>query len=424
MKSLVWAFLERVLPRAASAVIMLGLAAFLTPEIVGIYALGILVMTLYQAASDTAIRQIAVSAVATVDGRTFLRRYVSVSSVAGFIFVAGGLVVVYALTPADVRGQVYYLTPLIAVPALMAARVSAVAQIQIAARWRSLATFQLVATAASFAVSVPVLLLTRSLLASALQIVVTELSFTVLTIVASRSIPPAGSSDDERDLPLGREYLHLATYSVLGWFQSQTDRVLMGPVAGSTTLGLFSVATSVARSGGDAVSTSTANVLRPELLANRQYGPKEIGQRADHVLGKAVWVSAAATVLTLIGIELVLRPILSSQWDDALDAARIISLTIIPTLFSWSMTVVLIAAARTKWAAPIKSLGIPMAIPIAFVAGHSLLWAGVLVVLREVVLLALLVASSGGSYPRRSLTAGTTAWLALCSLVAVMTILM
>ncbi|OQQ37838.1 oligosaccharide flippase family protein [Prescottella equi] len=415
MKSLVWAFLERVLPRAASAVIMLGLAAFLTPEVVGLYALGILAMTLYQAASDTAIRQIAVSAVVTKHGRHFLRRYAWISTVAGMIFISGSLTAIFILTPSAVNSQAVLLTPLIAVPGLMAARVGAIARIQLASRWRALATFQLIGTAASFVVSVPILLLTRSLLASSLQIVITELAFTLLALTAARGIPVGKESPRDEYYPhLGREFWHLSTYSVLAWFQSQTDRLLMGPVAGSTALGLFSVANSVARSGGDAVSTSTANVLRPELLTNRQPEPREIGERADGVLTKAVLISAGATVATLLGIDLVLRPILSSQWDYALSTARIISLTIIPTLFSWSMTVVLVAADRTRWAAPIKFLGIPMAVPIALVAAHSLLWAGTFVVVREVVLLVLLVASSGGAYPRRSLWMGAALWLVMC----------
>lgn len=372
-------------------------------------------MTLYQAASDTAIRQIAVSAVVTEGGRKFLRRYAWISTIAGMVFLSASLVAIFAFTPSAVNDQVVLLIPLVAVPGLMAARVGALARIQMAGKWKALATFQLIGTAASFVVSVPVLLITRSLLASSLQIVITELAFTLLAVNAARSLPAAEESRQENSHPpLGQEFGHLAMYSVLAWFQSQTDRVLMGPVAGSTALGLFSVANSVARSGGDAVSTSTANVLRPELLTNRHLTPKEIGERADRVLTKAVLISAGATVVTLLGIDLVLRPILSSQWDYALATARIISLTIIPTLFSWSMTVVLVAAGRTKWAAPIKFLGIPMAVPIAVVAAHSLLWAGTFVVVREVVLLALLIASSGGAYPRRSLGTGAALWLVMC----------
>lgn len=397
---------------------MLGLAAFLTPEIVGVYALGILATTLYQAASDTAIRQIAVSAVGAESGQKFLRRYAWISTVAGMVFLSASLVAIYAFTPTEVSGQVVYLIPLVAVPGLMAGRVVAIARIQMAGKWRALATFQMIGTAASFAISVPVLLLTRSLLASSLQIVITELTFTLLSVKAARSLPAAQETPEEcSHPPLGKEFGHLAMYSVLAWFQSQTDRVLMGPVAGSTALGLFSVANSVARSGGDAVSTSTANVLRPELLTNRDLTPRQIGERADRVLAKAVLISAGATAVTLLGIDLVLRPILSSQWDYALATARIISLTIIPTLFSWSMTVVLVAAGRTKWAAPIKFLGIPMAVPIAVVAAHSLLWAGAFVVVREVVLLALLIASSGGAYPGRSLRTGAALWLVMCAAV-------
>ncbi|WP_277370234.1 lipopolysaccharide biosynthesis protein [Rhodococcus rhodochrous] len=395
MKDLIWAFLERVFPRMASALVMLGMTFFISPSVVGVYALAILVVTFFQSASDAAIRQIAVPALRTDTGRKFLVRYSQRTPIIGGLFTAVLLGTIYTTLPPETRTAFIPVIIFVLIPAITARRVTAIAHHQKLGNWKALARFQLTAALLSFLVSVPVLLLTHSLLAPALQLFITELGFTILSRRALTEHSVEEDSQSETDAiqetqDPGREFMHLSLYSIVAWVQTQADRVIMGPLAGTARLGEYTVATSIARSAGDAISTSTANVLRPRIFKNGDTRAETVRAGADSVLMKATPIAAAATAATIAGVEFVLRPFLASEWDSSLDAAIILSLTTGPTLFAWCMTVILIAAKRIRWAAPIKMIGALCAIPIAFAAVQSIQYAASLAVVREVLVLGLL----------------------------------
>ena len=218
MKALIWSFTERLFPRVASAAIMLALAFFVDPAVVGVYTLAILALTLYQSATDNAIRQIAVLAITTKAGKEFVRRYQFYSATLGMAFFGGFLFLLYTFAETQSREQVHFLTPLMAVPLITAWRVNAVALLQTTSQWRALASAQFISSASSFAISVPVLISTRSILACALQLAVTELVFSVSTRrLAARTKTPQVVDSEESPR---REFAHLSLYSILGWFLS------------------------------------------------------------------------------------------------------------------------------------------------------------------------------------------------------------
>lgn len=416
MKDLIWAFLERVFPRMASALVMLGMTFFISPSIVGIYALAILVVTFFQSASDAAIRQIAVPALQTDTGREFLDRYSKSTPLAGGVFITILLGAIYLTLSPETRTEFIPVFVFVLIPAVTARRVTAIAYHQKNGNWKALARFQLTAALLSFLVSVPVLIITHSLLAPALQLFITELGFTILS---HRALTARDVEEDQQSEPEliqeahnpRREFMHLSLYSIVAWIQTQADRVIMGPLAGTARLGEYTVATSIARSAGDAISTSTANVLRPRIFNKGDTEAEAVRSGADGVLTKATPIAAAATAATIVGIELVLRPLLDNEWDSSLDAAMILSLTTGPTLFAWCMTVILIAAKRIRWAAPIKMIGALCAIPIAFAAVQSIQYAASLAVIREVLVLGLLTFVA-----RRY-----TPWISLCMMFGLYT---
>lgn len=380
-------FAERLIPRVASAIVMLLLAIYLSPTEVGIYASLLIGLTLVQAISDGAIRQIAVGAVGFPKGERFLRQYTRVASLAGTLVMMGiyGLVV-WSSAPAD-KSQAALLAPVVLVPFAAAIRTRGLALIQSHGDWGLLARLQAVASGASLAISVPTLVLTESLLASALQLVMAEALFTVGVLTRSKRIVPSPAAGEG----FGglREFTHMSLYSLASWAQSQADRILLTWWAGVSRLGLYSFSSSIARAGADALSIATANVTRPYMLRTRDLTTFE------RALYRSLAVALVTYTLTVAGTYFVLDPLLAPVWDESLQAVPVMALSVFPTVVAWSLTSVLTAHGRVAWATPIKVGGMILAVPIALAAVHSIEAAAWLVVLREILVMAATTIAGG-----------------------------
>ncbi|MDF9278734.1 oligosaccharide flippase family protein [Arthrobacter sp. EH-1B-1] len=401
MKNLTLSFLERILPRAASALVMVLLAAYLSPEIVGVYALGTLAIFLLQAASDNPMRQMAVKVLRTTGGMLFMRRYVIIVSALGTTLFLLFVIALVFLLPSGLADDALLLLPLAFVPSLAAIRMKNVAQLQLRGLWPELARGQMWAALLSLAVSVPVLVGTKSILASSLQIVLTEAIYSwYVRRAASHS--RVKSEDSQANGTLFSEFRHVAAYSLLGWGQSQADKGLLSIFAGPAVFGMYSFAQSIARSAGDSLSTASANVLRPVVLGG-SHTIREVRKLAEPVIQRGVLLSACAGLATVLAAEYLLRNILSEEWGPALDAVRIMTIGVVPTMVGWSLTVLLLALGRVKWASPIKFLGVLAAVPIAFSAIYSLELAAWLVVAREALVMMLLLGVAPTVLGRRTL---------------------
>lgn len=416
MRHLTWSFLERIFPRASSAILMLVLTHFVGPAVVGVYAWAVLGLTLVQSVSDGAVRQIAVIALRSDDGRAFLRTYVRWSSWLGPAVLALLLVLLAALLPADLRPQALLVAPLVLVPVVQAARVWPVATLQTTGRWSTLARAQLVAALGSFALSLPLLVATGSLVACSLQVMVTELLLTLSIRRSARLLPDLQPGSATRGTVV-REFWHLVLYTLFGWLQGQSDRILLAWFTTTSRLGLYSLAWSMSRSVGDSVSFSTSNVLRPRVATHLDAPAPVVRAAADSVLLRAVALSSVLVVVTAVGARVVLPHLLSAEWSAAIEVVPVMALSALPTLLAWSMTPILTAARRMRWAAPIKSVGIVLALPVALAAREDLTLAAWFLVGREVVVLVLMVAATGRYTPWRAVLAGGAA-LAVLSLGA------
>ncbi|WIB11814.1 oligosaccharide flippase family protein [Curtobacterium sp. MCPF17_052] len=215
-------------------------------------------------------------------------------------------------------------------------------------QWRRLANLQLTVSGLSLVVSVPVLFLTRSLLAASLQVLLAELLFAVFAHrAAARMGLPAHLETLTGGETLAREFRHASWFFILGWLQGQADRILLGTIAGTAALGSYNLAMAVARNPGDAVSSSTANVLRVRL--DQVDGVPEVRVAADKLLTRASLLSAVLVVLLNLGTEFVLRPFLGGAWTKPLDAVYPASLSILLTTVTWSLAPVLMARGRLAW---------------------------------------------------------------------------
>jgi len=401
VRSLIWSLVERVFPRLASAALMVLLAQYVTPVVIGLYAWPMLVLTFYYSALDGAIRQVVVPSFANETSYRFLLRYRAWASVCGVIAMMATLAILWFVFPPELHPQIFALIPLVVVPIANSYSIIPLGFLQRGDQWRRLANLQLTVSGLSLVVSVPVLFLTRSLLAASLQVLLAELLFAVFAHRAAvRMGLPAHLETLRRGETLAREFRHASWFFILGWLQGQADRILLGTIAGTAALGSYNLAMAVARNPGDAVSSSTANVLRVRL--DQVEGVPDVRTAADKLLTRASLLSAILVLLLNLGTEFVLRPFLGGAWTKPLDAVYPASLSILITTITWSLAPVLMARGRLAWGPPIKAVGVVLAIPIAIAASHSVEAAAWVYLARELVLLVLLVVGCGKATPVRS----------------------
>lgn len=416
LASLVWSFIERILPRAATALLMFLVALYMPPSALGAYTWVVLGLTLLQSAFDVAVRQVAVSALCSRAGDRFLTRYQWSFGTVGFLFTSAIICALLLTQPPEMRAAIFMLIPITFAPIAMASGTKAVARLQRAGRWRTLASAQTIAVLTSLAVSLPLLVLTRSILGSALQLVAVEVVFALSAFWASRKLDssltwgvrPPNSSE------IRTQFRDASLYSTLGWGQGQSDRVLVGFFAGIAKLGQYNFAWSVSRSLGDAVVNATVNVIRPKIL---EAAPSESNLAAERLLTRACLLIFGTIVLTILGTQFVLHPILGNRWSDALTAVPVMALCTIPQVFAYSATVYLTRAGKLRVGVAPKILGVIMAAPIALLAISSLSLAAWLSVLREVMVMIWLISAVGPLFPRRPLIIGGTGILLLSACI-------
>lgn len=400
---------------------MLLLAYFTDPTLVGIYGIAVVCLLFVQSATDSAVRQVAVLAIGQIDGLAFLRRYQVVASAVGglaMIAVAAMLRIIFSGDVASVSLSAIFLLALI--PVIQAARVVALARLQLDDQWRPLATYQFLSTGVSFSVALLVLISTRSLLAPCVQMVVAEALFATACLLSRRSRRPKTDfgppvirrqpdpDEANRQLHPRREFWHMSIYSILSWGQLQSDRLFMSLFAGPAVLGAYSLGSSMARSGGDAAAMSSANILR-STIAKETIEARKI---VEKLLSRGLAVVFLAALISVGFSEIVVKRLLSSQWDSALQIVPILALGSIPAYLTWSMTVILVASGRAQVALPAKVLGVVLSVLVAAGAAHSLTLAAGLAVFREIVVCSLTLLPARKLTPLKSVGACSATFVA------------
>jgi O-antigen/teichoic acid export membrane protein len=394
MIKLTWSLLERLLPRLASALLLLILAALTNPSVVGVYSWALLGYTAYQALTDAAIRQVMVRAVHSYNGLAFLVTYRAWASIGGFLGV-GSVVVLLFMHTNDAATLI--LLPIAFAPACTAAGMLSVARLQVAGKWAVLARGQLVAATISLSVSLPCLLVTQNLLAGGLQVLLTEGIFAIWCVRNASNldrVPALAGGASPKS-----EFFGMSAYSGLAWTQGQGDRFLLGVFAGTTQLGNYAFATAIARSLGDAMASATANVLRAETSTIDVLQPDRFRAVASRVLVRGLVIVTVVIIATDIATEFVLRPILGDEWAVPLGIVPILAIATLPSVLAWSSSVFHVSAGRTRRALWTPLVGIMFALPIAFVASNNLEHAAWIVVVRDVTVVTVSFLSAGRRAP-------------------------
>ncbi|WP_368784609.1 lipopolysaccharide biosynthesis protein [Arthrobacter sp. 4R501] len=379
---------------------LLSLAFFADPHVVGIYNWGILVFTLFQAVTDAPIRQVIIVAISSRRGLRFLSRYRVLVPVFGFVSILSCCLVLNLTLPRESAGQAWTLLPIAFAPLFTAAGVESVGRLQRAHKWRILATGQLVAATASLAIAVPVLVLFRSPLGCSLGLLATEVGFALwCRVQARRSFTELPLQRSGRIRPL---FQGMAAYSGLAWTQGQADRVLIGAFSGPSNLGIFSMAIALARSLGDAMAASNANVLRSELSDLTVDQVNQTRERATRVLNRGVLLATCGAVLSVALTQILVAPLLGPEWAPSTEVVPILALCTVPSMLSWSSAVLHVARRTSTRALVAPIVGILFAVPIALLAITDLPAAAWAVLAREVTLTSIGYGLIGRAAPWKS----------------------
>jgi hypothetical protein len=399
-----WSLLERLFPRGASSLVLLLLASLASPELVGIYSWGALLYTLIVAITDTAMRHVVVSAVATRTGLQFIKKY----QLWAFFLVPPIMALMLFLLYRQGSGtwlHYFMLSPLIVAALFLVANVANIGILQHAGYWRFLASAQFASSAMLLAVGVPLVLTTRAPVAPALSIAMAEMAMLVICWRKVRSMKLRvnyleidGRVCSQR-ATLSKSFATMSLYSSLAWSQGQLDRVLIGIIGGPYVLGIISVGVAVSRALGDAVASSNANLLRAELTNNANSSSNS--RLVYAVLHRGLILSTIASLLVALPGRAILSVVLGPEWDSTLTLIPWLTLASIPAVLSWTSAVLHMNQGTTNRSLLIPLLGTCVAPLIAWLAFENLYLFALGVYMRELLLICLAYIGLGSGAPWR-----------------------
>ncbi|NRG39794.1 oligosaccharide flippase family protein [Rathayibacter sp. VKM Ac-2835] len=271
--------------------------------------------------------------------------------------------------------------PFVAVAALQGASIPALTRAQYDGRWASISRSQAVGSVASVLVCVP-LAPVIGIAAGSLQTCITE-GILLLLLLRTTTTPVP----DQPRRPVLRDYvLPTAQSNLFGWLQGQSERIIITALAGATTLGLYSIASQVARAVADAVVLGLTNVLRSRLATAGTQTERRAVLRS--ILSQAIG-AALAVQTTMVAIDvLALGRILDPAWHPALLIVPVLSASSVPLACVWCVSSFLIVQGRANVLLPWHWIGLGLGIGVGAGLAHDLLLGACSAVVRDAIALA------------------------------------
>jgi O-antigen/teichoic acid export membrane protein len=387
--NLVWAFIERLAPRGATGLLLIVFAAVSSPTAVGYYAAAMTAFMVLQAVTNGSAEQIATAAVTTEPGMRFLTRYKAWYMFAGCTWMAA-VVVGIRLVGAPWLDTLSLL-PLIPAPIVMASYLIPLARVQRAGQWRDLSLISATSSAIALCLTLPLVLVFHSALGSTLQLALTELLFAIRVrrkaLAAPKVLEPA---------PAGVSPKYASTFWGMSAFvlglqgQYQLDRVFVGALGGTATLGLFSFGWSLSRSITDSLQYGTLNVLRAKIVDGTTKTDAEIKDLTLAAVLRSTRLAAITVILVFAAARLVGPRILNSEWDGMLQIAPLMSITGLPAVCCYCLLPALMYYRRMRFATGARIPGLMLAFGIGWASSHSLGTAVLFALVRELVAMAVM----------------------------------
>lgn len=416
MITLLWAFVERLAPRAGTALLMVVFAATSNPTTVGYYAAAMTGYAILQAITDGAAKRIATAAVATTKGTQFLRMYRIWYPILGTLFLAGTLAIVgwWGAPAADIVAMI----PMLALPTIMATSIVPLARLQRAGSWKLISGISGSSAAVALLAGFPLVLWLHNALGSVTQLVLTELLFSIgLHLAAKRTLPP--------QILVSSQENYTAAFASAGGFiislqaQYQLDRIAVGVLGGPGALGAFNLGWSLSRSITDSLSTSTLNVIQSRVMDAREKTADEIRTIIMGSLPHAIRVGGVVVAATYVVARFIAPAILDESWDDMLQVVPLMSATAIPSILCYCLLPALMYFGRMRWAITPRVIGLAFSLGVGWAVQYSLDAAIWFAMARELTAMIIMLIGAAAVVERRMVVLPLASTAAACGGIAI-----
>ena len=383
--------IDRLIPRIATAVLMLAFARASNPTVVGYYAAVMTGYVLLQSVTDGAAKRIAVSAVKSQAGRVFLTRYLWAYGIGGtfFILATVGLVALWGAPLADLAT----FAPLVFVPIVMGRTITPLAILQLQNKWAQIAKASAIASLAALAVSLPLTLALHNALGSTSQLLITEAIFAVLVLRSAALVDINNQRELETKSYLS-EFIKAGLYILGIQGQYQLDKLFIGLAAGPPGLGNYNLAWSLSRGFSDSFATGTLNVVQARLNRGTKDEVSNLNLVAKPAMQHSMVVSSGFVLAAYIISRLFGIPLLGQSWTTALGMVPLLALSAIPTAASYILWPIAVMGRGSKAALSSRILGMSLSLVVGITAFFSLTTAAWIIVLRELLTLAVIAVSA------------------------------
>lgn len=347
----VLAILERLINRAASAVVGLAMVFFASPREVGLYAGAVVVYSLAQTVGEFALRQTAAPLWRAEGGPELIRRAALVCGGCTAILVAGYAAVMWGSGRAS--GDEALLLATLAIAGLVGALgLPRLTYAQAIGDWRPLARKQLLASAASVVVGLA-LVPWSGIGGGIAQTVTVEVLFVAL-LTRAGTLSPSGVPTSSPT----RQLRHMSVSNLFGWLQGQSERVVVGVIGGPVLLGFYAIAFQIARSLSDPAATGLATLLR-----NRLSEPgADRGEVFRATVRRAAQFGLVLQLCTVCIAVIPLSLLLPESWDRSLVLAALLTAGLPLVIAQWCISTLLVVEDRTRLMFPWQMLGIAVTV--------------------------------------------------------------
>ncbi len=359
-----------------SIAITLAMTFVVTPTEIGIYLSVAVALTLYRSTFDLSQRQLGVTRV--------LSEYESVSRTAWRLSLIGTALVLAVCGAVGAQYGSHYVIatlPLAGVPLVTGLATPKVLLLERhIGGWQKLLRRQAIGGGVSLLILLP-LVPSLGIAAASLQTLVAEAIFCASLVGVRRPIRSVSPSE-----PLKAQHNPASTYVVnfAGWGQGQLERAVAAGAGNAAALGVYGLASTVARTMLDAISAGVATVYRARRAAI------DAPSRAltQGTLKRAALTGMFIQLLLLLAIACDVTRLLPNSWAQIRDVLIILSASCTSICMATVLTSVLVCEGLAKALVPAQLIGLSLSLLVGLALFNSVLLAAWLAVFRDSVALA------------------------------------
>jgi len=373
----VFSLLERLGYRASNSIVALALAYISGSHELGLYAFGSLALTLILSLTDSPLRQYiaGVTLSGFLPGK-LIRRII----IFGFAGSSTLLLLISALSLAFSETGISFLklVPLVPVPLLTCFSMLYQAQFEAQGDWKKIFKIQAISVVAATFVAIA-LLPHLGAGAANIQTLVAEIFF-LAGVSRFKAISRSENLSAVLDAPVSTTMLS----SLFGWLQGQSDRLVLGLVAGASQLGIYSLALSFTRTIGDAISSGINNNLRSEVMGRTSSEISKAAVKSAIKLGLRISIIQQLLLCSVVApfVGLVFR-----DWNGVPQLISLMSFGLVAGSLSWTLSNFLVISGFGKLLLPWQVAAVLMSLFGGVFLSISLEWGYMSLLVRDLIIL-------------------------------------